>query len=97
MAELIILNETELRQAVQVDRFATDCIEIACCLLPTAEVFMPPIVSFHVLNDNGRVCGWTSDQGRFGYDLSGAYEGHSDRNTCSNPCLKCGCRHHFTR
>ncbi|MEH6403747.1 MAG: cyclodeaminase [Sneathiella sp.] len=55
MPDIKILNETELRQAVQLDDLAVNCIENAFRLLATEEVVMPPILSFHIPQHNGEV------------------------------------------
>lgn len=55
MPEITILNETELRKIVSLDKAAVDCIENAFHLLATQDVVMPPILSFHVPEHNGEV------------------------------------------
>jgi len=55
MPDIKILNEHELRKAVKLDLNAVDCIENAFRLLATAEVVMPPILSFHIPDHNGEV------------------------------------------
>ena len=50
-----ILTEQELRSAVPLDQAAVDCVENAFRLLATADVVMPPILSFHIPDHNGEV------------------------------------------
>ena len=46
MPTLKILTESELRQAVQLNADAIECIELAFAALASGEVVMPPI-PFH--------------------------------------------------
>lgn len=55
MPDIRILSEAELRRAVSLDTAAVDCVEQAFRLLATADVVMPPIVSFEVPDFNGEV------------------------------------------
>ncbi|WP_093178241.1 cyclodeaminase [Pseudovibrio sp. Tun.PSC04-5.I4] len=55
MPEIKILTETDLRSAISLDADAVACIENAFQLLATADVVMPPILSFHVPDHNGEV------------------------------------------
>ncbi len=55
MPDINILTEADLRQAVSLDLTAVTCIEQAFALLATADVQMPPILSFHVPEHNGEV------------------------------------------
>ena len=48
MPEITILNESELRRAIELDKSAVDCIENAFRLLATEAVEMPPILSMHI-------------------------------------------------
>ncbi len=55
MTDIRILTEADLRAAVSLDVEAVDCVEKAFSLLATADVQMPPILSFHVPEHNGEV------------------------------------------
>lgn len=55
MPTIRILSEAELRRAVGLDSDTVDCVEQAFRLLATADVAMPPIVSFEVPDYNGEV------------------------------------------
>ncbi len=55
MPEIKILNESELRAAVKLDKSIVDCIENAFKLLETSDVVMPPILSFHIPEYNGEI------------------------------------------
>lgn len=55
MPDIKILTEQDLRAAISLDPDAVDCVENAFRLLATADVVMPPILSFHVPEHNGEV------------------------------------------
>ncbi len=55
MPEIKILNEGDLRHAVQLDADAVNCIENAFELLATRDVAMPPILSIHIPEYNGEL------------------------------------------
>lgn len=55
MADIRILNETELRQLVALDGDVLVCIEDAFRRLATEAVVMPPVLSFPVPAHNGEV------------------------------------------
>ncbi|WP_169546420.1 cyclodeaminase [Sneathiella aquimaris] len=55
MPDVKILNENQLRQAVQLDIEAVTCIEKAFELLATKNVSMPPILSLHIPEFNGEL------------------------------------------
>ena len=55
MPEITILNESELRRAIELDKSAVDCIENAFRLLATEALEMPPILSMHIPEYNGEV------------------------------------------
>ena len=55
MSDIKILNESALRQAVELDKLAVDCIEEAFRLLATKKVVMPPILNLHIPDFNGEV------------------------------------------
>lgn len=55
MPILKILTESELRQAVQLNADAIECIELAFAALASGEVVMPPILSMAIEEFNGEV------------------------------------------
>ncbi len=55
MPTLKILTESELRQAVQLNADAIECIELAFAALASGEVVMPPILSMAIEEFNGEV------------------------------------------
>ena len=55
MPILKILTESELRQAVQLNADAIECIESAFAALASGEVVMPPILSMAIEEFNGEV------------------------------------------
>lgn len=55
MAEITLLNESELRRAVQLDGAAVDCIEDAFRKLATERVVMPPILRLDLEDQHGEV------------------------------------------
>ena len=55
MPILKILTESELRQAVQLNAEAIECIELAFAALASGEVVMPPILSMAIEEFNGEV------------------------------------------
>ncbi|OXT02186.1 ornithine cyclodeaminase family protein [Notoacmeibacter marinus] len=55
MANVKILTEADLRNAVQLDLDAVDCVEQAFLALATTDVIMPPILSMAIAPFNGEV------------------------------------------
>lgn len=55
MPDIKILTEAELRQLVELDAEAIDCIEQAFAALATGDVVMPPILSMAIAPFNGEV------------------------------------------
>jgi ornithine cyclodeaminase len=55
MADIAILTEKDLRQAVQLDAQAVAVVEEAFRLLATAKVIMPPILSMEIEDAHGEV------------------------------------------
>ena len=55
MPTLKLLTEAQLRQVVDLDLDAIDCIESAFCALSGGEVVMPPILSMSIEEFNGEV------------------------------------------
>ena len=55
MAEIMLLNESELRRAVDLDRAAVDCIEDAFLMLATEPVVMPPVLRLDLEDQHGEV------------------------------------------
>lgn len=55
MPSISILTETELRTLVPLDAEAVDCVEHAFRTLATADVIMPPIMSFEIPEKHGEV------------------------------------------
>jgi ornithine cyclodeaminase len=55
MAKVRILKESDLRQAVPLDRDAVACVEEAFVALATREVVMPPILSMEIPDRDGEV------------------------------------------
>jgi ornithine cyclodeaminase len=55
MAEITLLNEAELRQAIKLDRGTVDCIEDAFRKLATEPVVMPPILRLDFEDKHGEV------------------------------------------
>lgn len=55
MADIRIITEADLRNAVTLDLEAVDCIEQAFTALATSEVVMPPILSMAIKPFNGEV------------------------------------------
>ncbi len=56
MPTIKILTESKLREAVQLDIAAIDCIEAAFAELAGGRVVMPPVMSLPVADVNGDVC-----------------------------------------
>ncbi len=56
MPTIKILTESQLRDAVQLDIAAIDCIEQAFATLAEGRVVMPPVLSLPVAEVNGDVC-----------------------------------------
>lgn len=55
MAEITILNETDLRRCVKLDRAAVDCVENCFRALAEEAVVMPPIMRLDIAENNGEV------------------------------------------
>ena len=55
MSEIKIITESELRNLVQLDLAAVDCIENAFAALAGGNVVMPPILSMSIEQYNGEV------------------------------------------
>jgi len=55
MAEIKILSEAELREAVTLDRDAVSCVEDCFRALATESIIMPPIMSLDIAEQNGEV------------------------------------------
>ena len=55
MAQIVILNEHDLRQCVSLDADAVDCMEDCFRALAGGTVIMPPILSLNIPEHNGEV------------------------------------------
>lgn len=55
MSDIQVINETELRAAIDIDLVTIDCIDTAFQTLAAGGVVMPPVLSMHLPQVNGEV------------------------------------------